>query len=151
MAQRSLDLIEAMRGIAKAAQPITGRGVGYKLFTRGLIPSMSTGEWGRSIACCGSPENSASSHGDGSLTETRAVERVTTWDDPADTPSVADPIVATSGTSNHIGSRSGPRKAPCAVCLSRCSITTPLASFRCDGFTSGTERTTLPRMTMAAR
>ena len=33
MAQRSLDLIEAMRVIAEAAQPITGRGVGYKLFT----------------------------------------------------------------------------------------------------------------------
>ena len=44
MAQRSLDLIEAMRGIVEAAQPITGRGVGYKLFTQRLIPSMSTGE-----------------------------------------------------------------------------------------------------------
>ena len=33
MAQRSLDLIEAMHAIAEAAQPITGRGVGYKLFT----------------------------------------------------------------------------------------------------------------------
>ena len=40
MAQRSLDLIEAMHTVAKAAQPITGRGVGYKLFTAGLIPSM---------------------------------------------------------------------------------------------------------------
>jgi hypothetical protein len=29
MAQTSLDLIEAMRQIAEAAQPITGRGVGY--------------------------------------------------------------------------------------------------------------------------
>ena len=28
-------LIQAMRGIAKAAQPITGRGIGYKLFTAG--------------------------------------------------------------------------------------------------------------------
>ena len=42
MAQRSLDLIEAMYAMAEAAQPITGRGVGYKLFTAGLIPSMST-------------------------------------------------------------------------------------------------------------
>ena len=32
MAQRSLDLIEAMYTVAKAAQPITGRGIGYKLF-----------------------------------------------------------------------------------------------------------------------
>jgi hypothetical protein len=42
MAKRSLDLIEAMRVIAEAAHPITGRGVGYKLFTAGLIPSMAT-------------------------------------------------------------------------------------------------------------
>ncbi len=47
MAQRSLDLIEAMRAIAKAAQPITGRGVGYKLFTAGLIPSMARTEMQR--------------------------------------------------------------------------------------------------------
>ena len=38
MAQRSLDLIEAMRGIVEAAQPITGRGVGYKLFTAAPDP-----------------------------------------------------------------------------------------------------------------
>jgi hypothetical protein len=44
MAQRSLDLIEAMYAVTKAAQPITGRGVGYKLFTAGLIPSMARSE-----------------------------------------------------------------------------------------------------------
>ena len=40
--QKSIELIEAMRAIAEAAQPITGRGVGYKLFTAGLIPSMES-------------------------------------------------------------------------------------------------------------
>jgi hypothetical protein len=40
-AQRSLDLIDAMYEIARAAQPITGRGIGYKLFTSCWIPSMS--------------------------------------------------------------------------------------------------------------
>ena len=44
MARRSLDLIEAMYAAAEAAQPITGRGVGYKLFTAGLIPSMARSE-----------------------------------------------------------------------------------------------------------
>jgi hypothetical protein len=39
-AQKSIDLIEAMYEAAEAAQPITGRGIGYKLFTAGLIPSM---------------------------------------------------------------------------------------------------------------
>ena len=33
MAQKSLDLIQAMAEIAEAVQPVTGRGVGYKLFT----------------------------------------------------------------------------------------------------------------------
>jgi phage protein U len=41
MGQASLDLIEAMRELAEPAQPITGRGVGYKLFATGLIDSMS--------------------------------------------------------------------------------------------------------------
>ena len=44
MASRSLKLIEAMSTVAEAAQPITGRGVGYKLFTLGLIPSMAKNE-----------------------------------------------------------------------------------------------------------
>jgi hypothetical protein len=40
-------LLEAAYKIAEAAQPITGRGVGYKLFTQGLIPSMATSEMNR--------------------------------------------------------------------------------------------------------
>ena len=47
MAQRSLDLIEAMYAAAKAAQPITGRGIGYKLFTQRLIGSMGCAEMQR--------------------------------------------------------------------------------------------------------
>jgi hypothetical protein len=47
MAQRSLDLIEAMTTIVEAAQPITGRGLGYKLFTQGLIASMARSEMQR--------------------------------------------------------------------------------------------------------
>lgn len=38
-AQRSRDLIQAMYDIAEEAQPITRRGVGYKLFSLGLIKS----------------------------------------------------------------------------------------------------------------
>jgi hypothetical protein len=44
MAPRSLDLIEAMHAAAEAAQPITGRGIGYKLFTQGIIASMAKSE-----------------------------------------------------------------------------------------------------------
>jgi hypothetical protein len=45
--QKSIELIEAMRSITEAAQPITGRGVGYKLFTAGLIPSMGRADMQR--------------------------------------------------------------------------------------------------------
>jgi hypothetical protein len=41
-AQKSKDLIQAMYDFAEASNPITGRGIGYKLFTPArLIPSMS--------------------------------------------------------------------------------------------------------------
>jgi len=40
-AQRTLDLAAAIFDIAEEMRPITGRGVGYKLFTRGLIEDMS--------------------------------------------------------------------------------------------------------------
>jgi hypothetical protein len=39
-AKASLSMIETMFEIAEATQPITGRGVGYRLFTRQLISSM---------------------------------------------------------------------------------------------------------------
>jgi hypothetical protein len=42
MARQSLDLIEAMRTIVEEVQPVTGRGVGYKLFVASLIASMGT-------------------------------------------------------------------------------------------------------------
>ena len=47
MAQKSLDLIEAMYAAAETAQPITGRGIGYKLFTQGLIASMGRADMQR--------------------------------------------------------------------------------------------------------
>ena len=43
-AQKSLELIQAMYDFAEESQPITGRGIGYKLFTTGLIPSMARNE-----------------------------------------------------------------------------------------------------------
>src|SRR6185437_2379627 len=46
-AKKSIELIDAMYSIVEATQPITGRGVGYKLFTAGLIPSMATSEMQR--------------------------------------------------------------------------------------------------------
>jgi hypothetical protein len=47
LGRKSLDLIQAMYTIVAAAQPITGRGVGYKVFTAGMISSMATSEMQR--------------------------------------------------------------------------------------------------------
>src|SRR5262252_10803060 len=84
MAQRSLDLIEAMYAAARAAQPITGRGIGYKLFTAGLIPSMATNEMQRVYRLLKEARERDLIPWDWIVDETRAIERVSTWDDPAE-------------------------------------------------------------------
>ncbi len=82
MAQRSLDLIEAMRAIAEVAQPITGRGVGYKLFTRGLIPSMSRSDMQRVYRLLKEARERGIIPWEWIVDETREIERVSTWADP---------------------------------------------------------------------
>ena len=84
MAQRSLDLIDAMYAVAKAAEPITGRGVGYKLFTAGLIPSMSTNEMQRVYRLLKQAREQGIIPWEWIVDETRSLERTATWDDPAD-------------------------------------------------------------------
>jgi hypothetical protein len=84
MAQKSLDLIEAMYAVAKAAQPITGRGVGYKLFTAGLIPSMGINEMQRVYRLLKEGRERGDIPWSWIVDETRSIERVSTWDDPAD-------------------------------------------------------------------
>ena len=84
MARRSLDLIEAMHAAAEAAQPITGRGIGYKLFTAGLIPSMATNEMQRVYRLLRLAREQGDIPWEWIVDETRAIERVATWDDPAD-------------------------------------------------------------------
>jgi hypothetical protein len=81
-AQRSLDLIEAMHTIAEAAQPITGRGVGYKLFTAGLIPSMSRNEMQRVYRLLKEARERGDIPWEWIVDETREFERVATWSNP---------------------------------------------------------------------
>jgi hypothetical protein len=73
-AQRTLDLIEAMYAAAKNAHPITGRGIGYKLFAQGLIPSMGRAEMQRVYRLLRVAREQ--------VDETRALERCATWDNP---------------------------------------------------------------------
>ena len=119
MAQASIDLIDAMYAEAEAAQPITGRGLGYKLFTRGLIPSME-GEMQKVYRLLRLAREQGIIPWEWIVDETRSLEQVSTWNDPAAfVASVRNPIAVTSGSSSRSGSRSGPRRARCAVSFSR--------------------------------
>ena len=81
--KQSLTLIEAMYGIAEAAQPITGRGVGYKLFTAGLIPSMARREMVRVYRLLKLAREEGTIPWEWIVDETRGLERTATWDNPS--------------------------------------------------------------------
>jgi hypothetical protein len=83
MARASLDLIAAMYRITEAAQPITGRGVGYKLFTAGLIPSMSTNDMQKVYRLLKIAREQDIIPWSWIVDETRELERVSTWSDTA--------------------------------------------------------------------
>jgi hypothetical protein len=84
MARASLALIEAMYEAAKAARPITGRGIGYKLFTAGLIPSMDRPVMQRVYRLLKEARERGSIPWDWIVDETRDLERTPSWDNPAD-------------------------------------------------------------------
>jgi hypothetical protein len=84
MAQRSLDLIEAMYVKGEAAHPITGRGIGYKLFTAGLIPSMARAEMQRVYRLLKEARERGRIPWEWIVDETRAIERTPTWANPTD-------------------------------------------------------------------
>jgi hypothetical protein len=84
MAQRSLDLIEEMYAIAEAAQPITGRGVGYKLFVANLTASMERSEMARVYRLLLQARERGIIPWEWIVDETRGEERVPTWSNPAE-------------------------------------------------------------------
>jgi hypothetical protein len=71
-----------MYGIVEVAQPITGRGVGYKLFTAGLIPSMERKEMQRVYRLLKEARENGIIPWEWIVDETRSLERIATWDDP---------------------------------------------------------------------
>jgi hypothetical protein len=82
-AQKSLDLIEAMHAIAEASQPITGRGVGYKLFTKGLILSTRIRDMKPVYRLLKEAREEGIIPWPWIVDETRELEKVSTWKDPA--------------------------------------------------------------------
>src|SRR5262249_45822645 len=83
MSQQSLDLIEAMYTITAAIQPVTGRGVGYKLFTADLIPSMVRPEMKRVYRLLLIAREQGIIPWEWIVDETRELERCSSWTDPA--------------------------------------------------------------------
>jgi hypothetical protein len=81
--QASLDLIAAMYEAAEAAQPITGRGIGYKLFNIGLNPSMSASDMQRVYRLLRQAREEGTIPWEWIVDETRRLERISTWRNPA--------------------------------------------------------------------
>jgi hypothetical protein len=80
--KRSLALVKAIYPITEAAQPITGRGVGYKLFTAGLIPSMARSEMQRIYRLLKEEREQDEIPWHWIVDETRGLEINATWADP---------------------------------------------------------------------
>jgi hypothetical protein len=83
-AQRSLDIIDAMYEIAAESQPITGRGVGYKLFSLNLIPSMSRNDMQSVYRLLKEAREEGTIPWEWIVDETRELEQVSTWENPDD-------------------------------------------------------------------
>jgi hypothetical protein len=82
MARRSIDLIDAMVEITRAAHPITGRGVGYKLFVRRLIASMARSDMKRVYRLLKLARERGYIPWHWIVDETRGIEQIPSWDDP---------------------------------------------------------------------
>jgi hypothetical protein len=72
-----------MYTLIEAAQPITGRGVGYKLFVAKLIESMATGEMQKVYRLLKLARERGDIPWEWIVDETRGIERVSTWSNPA--------------------------------------------------------------------
>jgi hypothetical protein len=69
-----------MRKIAEEAKPITGRGIGYKLFAAGLIKDMS--EMPKVYRALKVAREDSEIPWDWIIDETRELELISTWNDP---------------------------------------------------------------------
>jgi hypothetical protein len=82
MAKKSLSLITTMKEIIEAAQPITGRGVEYKLFVRKLIASMSTNDMQKVYRLLKEARERGMIPWDWIVDESRQLEKTSSWNDP---------------------------------------------------------------------
>jgi hypothetical protein len=83
-ARASWDLIQTMLEIAETVQPVTGRGIGYKLFVAGLIAAMSVGNMQKVYRLLKEAREEGIIPWEWIVDETRALERVSMWGGPSD-------------------------------------------------------------------
>jgi hypothetical protein len=76
----TIKLIEAMYKIAEEAKPITGRGIGYKLFAASLISGMN--EMNKVYRALKVAREDGDIPWHWIVDETRELELVSTWDNP---------------------------------------------------------------------
>ena len=81
-AAKSIKLIEAMAEIAEECAPITVRGVAYKLFTRGLIPSMEKKHTANVSRLLKEAREEGTVPWEHIVDETRELEKQASWRDP---------------------------------------------------------------------
>jgi hypothetical protein len=82
--KKSIEIIQAMVRIAHDCGPITGRGVGYKLFTAGLIKSMSRKTMAGVYRLLKEEREYGTIPWELIVDETRGIEITATWSDPAE-------------------------------------------------------------------
>jgi hypothetical protein len=143
-----LALIEAMRPIIRAAQPITGRGVGYKLFVRKLIPSMKTGEMQKVYRLLKEAREQDLIPWDWIVDESRELEKTASWDDPDEfTRSMINTYRREYWNQQPVRVEVWSEKG---TCCGRCSTSTASASGRCTASVAPRVSMMSPRMLMAA-
>ena len=84
LGKKSLALVDAMVEIVAAAQPITGRGVGYKLFVKKLIPSMKKNAMQRVYRLLRDAREQDLLPWDWIVDESRQLEKTASWNNPDD-------------------------------------------------------------------
>ena len=77
----TLTLIEAMKKIAEDTHPITGRGIGYKLFAAGLIGGMD--EMNVVYRALKTAREEGTIPWERVIDETRELELISTWQNPS--------------------------------------------------------------------
>src|SRR5262249_52665997 len=81
-AQKTIELVLAMARIAHECAPITGRGVGYKLFTQGFIPSMGRADMQRVYRLLKEEREYGTIAWEAIVDETRGIEIAASWANP---------------------------------------------------------------------